>query len=145
MNVTGALLRVQKICVLGAIVMMPIVCSAFNCDERTGRIVKDNNGIEYCLSLNAMNWWTALGWCQSIGGTLVEYPSDCQCVNDECPRSSCPAFHGIGANYIWTKTPSLDDGAYSIALSNGMVCYSNNPGCGHAAKRTYSLGHALCK
>ena len=121
------------------------VQAGFDCDERYGQIIKGNNGIEYCRSNRTMNWWTAVGWCQEIGGTLISYPSDCQHNNDTSPNSVCPNLkNDINIGYIWTNTPSLDNGAYAIHTTYDWICTANSATCGHVSKRTHT-NYALCK
>ena len=82
-----------------------------------------NNGQEYCISRRQMNWWTALGWCQKIGMTMVSYPADCNCEGQNCPShdTTCPNFYNTGTTHIHTSTP-LDAGTIaSIDLTNGTV------------------------
>ena len=86
------ILGIKTACLFGYLMMSLTAHAELNCDPRSGKIIQANNKKEYCISLNTMNWWTSLGWCESIGGTLLEYPKDCQCDNDECLRTDCPAL-----------------------------------------------------
>ena len=108
-----------------------------SCANGSGFVVMGNNGTEYCQSKKGMNWWTAIGWCQSIGKKLVEYPMDCQCVGVKCPTKmlACPNFKGDFADYVWTATPAGSNTSYIIYPAGGSI---SNP------DRT-RMSAALCK
>ena len=111
---------------------------ATECTKANGTEIKGNNGTVYCKSNRAMNWWTALGWCQSIGKTSFRYPEDCRCVGTGCPETTanCPNLAGVGGNeHIWTSTPSGPSSAYYVNLSSGYI--PNN-------YRYYGNPYALC-
>ena len=97
------------------------------CTKSYGKIVVANNGQEYCMSKNKMNWWTALGWCQTMGRTHIRYPLDCNCFGDNCPLSGaqCPNFLGVIYD-CWTATRYNSENSYRIGLNGGMI-YTNSP------------------
>ena len=78
------------------------------CANRAGILVVGNNGTQYCMSRIAMNWWTAIGWCQTIGMRPFHYPTDCSCVGDNCPIATCPNISFGGNNtYLWSNSGLL--------------------------------------
>ena len=96
--------------------------AALNCEDVLGSPLKTNNGTVYCMSKNRMNWWTALGWCQTIGKRMFHYPDDCFCIGDTCPTTGtqCPNLKGLGGMIgIWSDTPKEASSAYAIALNSG--------------------------
>ena len=105
-----------------AILIISTQAMATECTKANGTEIKGNNGVVYCKSNRAMNWWTALAWCQTIGKTAIRYPEDCRCVGTGCPETTanCPNLAGVGGNeHIWTSTPSGPSNAYDVNLSSG--------------------------
>lgn len=96
---------------------------AITCEEANGFIMKGNNGVEYCVSNNYMNWWTAIGWCQIIGKTMIQYPKDCSCAGEGCPKGvPCPNFAGMDKTLrIWTSTAIKETEAIDIETSGAGV------------------------
>ena len=98
------------------------------CANGAGIVITGNNGTDYCMSNNNMNWWTALAWCQTIGKTAIRYPEDCSCVGENCLKVQCPNFANMKKAWrIWTATPCDKDGsgqacAYDIETSvSGVI------------------------
>ena len=111
------------LCLMGVIIGFSLSVSAqtTTCAKGAGTVIKGNDGTEYCLSKMKMNWWTALGWCQSIGKALIQYPSDCRCDGDNCPTEmvGCPNLKGVGDGCVWTSTPFGGSDVYNINLATG--------------------------
>lgn len=133
----------KKIILICTLLITSTTALAIDCKQANGITITGNNETTYCLSNNKMNWWTALGWCQSIGKTMFHYPNDCICNTEKCPEtaSECPNLKGIGTDEIWSSTPSVDTGAYSILLQSGKLNRQLHAGFG---TRSGSL-KALCK
>ena len=94
------------------------------CANGAGIVITGNNGTDYCMSNNNMNWWTALAWCQTIGKTAIRYPEDCSCVGENCLKVQCPNFANMQKAWrIWTATPCGDGTcAYDIETSvSGVI------------------------
>lgn len=110
------------------VLMISISVEAIECEKGGGITVKGNNGTYYCYSKNKMNWWTGLGWCQSIGKKMIHYPEDCRCVGAECPEEMvlCPNLKAIGISYVWTSTPFGEDYAYYIKSAQGGIATDSN-------------------
>lgn len=129
------------LCLMGVIIGFSLSVSAqtTTCAKGAGTVIKGNDGTEYCFSKNGMNWWTALGWCQAIGKTLIQYPSDCRCDGDNCPTEmvKCPNLKGIAqSNINWTSTPYDEKSIYTINFNHGGP---------DTFSRTSQQGRALCK
>lgn len=124
-----------------AILMLSTPAFSIDCAEANGITLKGNNGTStYCRSrLPMKNWWSALGWCQSIGQRPVHPIEDCACTGEKCPTavSACPNLHGIGeAANVWTGSPHKTGNAYLIGIHDGNVS---------SATRIGSSSFALCK
>ena len=50
-----------------AILMMSVTANACG-----GITIKGNSGADYCLSKQAMNWYSAYAWCKDQGMELID-------------------------------------------------------------------------
>ena len=90
------------------------VASAETCEG--GSLQTGENGHVYCLSNNAMNWWTAYTWCQTQGRHLVTM------------YEVCPTWDGAGSNcnlstfisdpYMWSATALGNNQAFRFDKSS---------------------------
>ena len=122
----GSLMK--QLILLTAILIISTQAMAIECTKANGTEIKGNNGTVYCKSNRAMTWWTALGWCQTIGKTPFRYPEDCRCVGTGCPETTanCPNLVGVGGSEnIWTSTPSGISNAHLVSLSSGNIGGNN--------------------
>ena len=134
----------KKKMILGLVCLLS--CGTMAQDIRTcglqgaGNTVIANNGQEYCISRRQMNWWTALGWCQKIGMTMVSYPADCNCEGQNCPShdTRCPNFYNTGNIHIHTSTPLDAETTAVIDLTDGSF-----PSYGYRWRHLHR--YALCK
>lgn len=113
-----------------------------SCANGAGTLIQGHNKTDYCLSHNSMNWWTALGWCQTIGKKMIHYPTDCSCSGDHCPTtmSNCPNLSQISSHIAWVSTPYPDGNAAYIELATGKLT------TGRRRNDTYGRStRALCK
>lgn len=88
------------------------------CADRAGKIFVSNNGTRYCMSPMAMNWWTAIGWCQSIGMELIDAVKDCQYIGETCPSfEPCPNF-AIEDMYhsVWSASVANTSTAWIVII-----------------------------
>ena len=118
----------KKLILLIMALLISAQAMATECTKVNGTEITSNNGTVYCKSNRTMNWWTALGWCQTIGKTPFRYPEDCRCIGMGCPEttSACPNLAGVeGYGYIWTATPrNLNPTTiYTTVLSSGSLGY----------------------
>ena len=130
----------KKLILLIMALLISAQAMAISCQDAGGLEIKGNNGTVYCKSNQAMNWWTAMAWCEKIGKTPFSYPKDCACETSDgipCPETTagCPNLAGVGGN-IWTSTPFDTSYAYAVNLSSGNVYYSH--------RYNYADYYALC-
>jgi hypothetical protein len=125
----------KKIILIGAILMIPTASFAIDCAKANGTLIYGNDGTTYCKSNRTMNWWTALGWCKSIGMQPFEFPKNCSCTTEKCPtkEAGCSSLSGISTDEVWSSTPSVNTGAYSINLATGNVNHQIHMGFGSRA------------
>lgn len=111
------------------------------CANGAGTIIIGKNKTQYCMSKRSLNWWTALGWCQSIGKQLISYPNACSCPESICPEilSNCPNLTGVADTIVWTSTLNGPKSAILISLSIGQIIAERNN-----FPRDYAIGKALC-
>ena len=133
----------KNLVIICVILMMPFVVLAGEnetqtCANGSGTVIEGNDGTKFCKSNRVMNWWTALGWCQSIGKTMMRYPADCRCLGDGCPtiESKCPNLTGISNVTVWSSTPASRGYAFHVSLSNGNV---DGQSCSYLTYGHYAL------
>jgi len=83
------------------------------------------NGMNFCRGPVAMNWFSAMIWCQSIGHKVASWANACPGM----PTGSAPCanLNGVGSGYGWTGTSTNEQQALTIELSNGGVLgYNRN-------------------
>ena len=96
------------------------------CANRAGILVVGNNEIQYCMSRISMNWWTAIGWCQSIGMRPFNYSKDCSCTGENCPISPCPNIAFNHNNYyLWSGTSKGSTAITFPTITGAVANYSN--------------------
>ena len=100
--------------------------------QRTGR----SGNIEYCLSSQTMNWWSANSWCDAVGGTLFDIAADCSLG---AAGYICPQIRGMGfpVGYLWTKNVMVD--------GNAIVLHSSADTIYKYSKKELSNVKALCR
>ncbi len=126
-----------------AILMVSTVANACG-----GITVKGNSGATYCLSKQAMNWYSAYAWCHDQGMSLIDIESVCKNYNS-CPEltlSSEQKKHitdNGGIFYVvWTNTPSKVTNAFHISLTDGSIDGNRHASSSYSNPSTY--GCALC-
>ena len=124
-----------------SILMGASVAIAEDCANGAGTIITGNNGTSYCKSKNAMNWWTAINWCKTIGMQPITYPSDCHCFGSNCTTMKpCPNFVKNNG-WVWTGTPIGQNAAWTIDIASGEVYH---PGV-HALTLRQNKHKIICK
>lgn len=88
------------------------VTSPASCVNYAG--VEQCNGHTFCKSNRQMNWWSAINWCQSNGGTLASYTN--VCPNTEINKN-CPNRPGTS---LWLKE-SAGGGSAFLVFWNGAL------------------------
>jgi len=82
------------------------------------------NGKRFCLSGNAMNWWSNFTWCESIGGRLASFSSLCPGIqtNINTSTGACPNLVNVATNK-WgnSNLGKGSDYAFSINLGSGAI------------------------
>jgi len=135
---------------LGLMITMPSFARwGTNCTNNGGTIIKANeygndqgnlcnnpndanstnncNGLEFCMSGQNMNWWSAFTWCESIGGVLARF--DHLCPNTQMIKhgtqpgsGACPNLKGVGPNaWGWSSTGIDNCQAFDVNVSTGAV------------------------
>ena len=127
-----------------------------NCTKRGGRIVVANtlsedkgglchsadecNGKDFCVAQKAMNWWSALTWCQSHGGQLANMASLCpnsQLVNDGCRGGyMCPNLKGAanfpsaqGYTGVFSRTvQGTNNAAWGVYYTGSLCLFGRTDG-----------------
>ena len=119
-----------------AILMMSVTANACG-----GITIKGNSGADYCLSKQAMNWYSAYAWCKDQGMELIDLDSVCK-SSTSCSElklsddeQSNITDKGGAVDAVWMDTSANPYAAFRIFLSSGDIQY------GHF--RTNS-GYALC-
>ena len=102
------------------------------CANGKGELWLDNDGITtYCRSSKiSMNWWSAVAWCEAIGGRLID-------INKDCSNTGCEKYGFIGAYTIWTSNSKDDANAFQYGGWSGIK----------AAAKTQASGgnlHTFC-
>ena len=107
-----------------------------------GITIKGNSGASYCLSKQAMNWYSAYAWCDGQGMKLIDLNSVCKSYNS-CPELKLSddekkhiTDNGGIVNWVWTNT-SGSSNAFNVNFGPGNI---TQPLYG----RTNSYGYALC-
>jgi len=83
------------------------------------------NGQTFCVSNQNINWWSAVLWCQSNGGTLADLETLCpgiRSTGDNPSADACPNFTSKG--WLWTNV-QRNKGSH-IVLRNGQVSSGDN-------------------
>ena len=124
----------KQLILLTTVLLISVEAMAIECTKANGTEIMGKNDTVYCKSNQAMNWWTALGWCQAIGKTPFRYPQDCSCVGERCYVTTvdCPNLEGVGDNInIWTAIPHDSSWAYRVNLSSGNFTFGGTDGRNH--------------
>ena len=107
-------------CVGGTEITTNTSATNSSCIRATG--VNSCNGMRVCISNRSMNWWSAMAWCQSNGGTLIS-------MENAHPNSSlsesCENFRSLpGFSSGWTsKIAPNSSCAYAVQSDTNRVCY----------------------
>ena len=107
---------------------------------------KDNcNGMEFCMSNNVMNWWSAFTWCESIGGQHATFAHMCPTTKpyqNRTTRGYCANLTTLSeTNYfVWSSMGEGKAKAFDVELETGYV---GNDGAYRNSK--YQLFHAFCE
>lgn len=133
-----------------------------NCTNKGGTIVKTNeydpndpskdkggycatypdqcNGMEFCVSNKAMNWWSAITWCEAHGGKLASFASLCPntVLRDDRYTVACYNIANIRSNSLSNRfhtrtTQGLSASQNWIVVPNGVVGPHNRKGEDHTA------------
>ncbi|MGN0919853.1 MAG: hypothetical protein ACI4OR_03770, partial [Alphaproteobacteria bacterium] len=128
------------ICALALMLGLSTPVMAEPCANGAGTVINGADGkTTYCKSNIAMNWWSALAWCDAAGMSLISL-EECNGKDGAFAgtgESNCPNLAGVaGNNWVWTTSVSSANSAYCVVLSSGAVNYS---------VRNYSFSYALCK
>jgi len=98
------------------------------------------NGLNFCRSVNvAMNWWSAVIWCRSLGRELVDLET--ACPKGLASSGTCANLKGRvsagGQNwYTWTSTPFSATHSYMISSGTSI---------GNLTRDKRSEVKAMCK
>ena len=101
-------------------------------------------GHKYCASNNAMNWWNAVSWCDTLGRKLFNL-NDCECSSatancNENGKPICPELMKVGSKQIWTSSFQRAGYVHEVTLYGGEVSPWGYPEL--SRKQGY---YALCK
>ncbi|MGN0919677.1 MAG: hypothetical protein ACI4OR_02845 [Alphaproteobacteria bacterium] len=128
------------ICALALMLGLSTPVMADPCANGAGTVINGADGkTTYCKSNIAMNWWSALAWCDAAGMSLISL-EECNGKDGAFAgtgESNCPNLTGVGgSNWVWTTSVPSANSAYIVNLSSGAVSYYGD--------RSGSL-YALCK
>ena len=102
-------------------------CTATTCNEKT-----------FCVSQNAMNWWSAMAWCKANGLQLASVESLCPGV--QLGTDACPNWKGLVGN-SWTRSVCNGDGTWIASFRGGGTSCE---GMRHASDY-FGLLYAVCE
>lgn len=74
------------------------------CSDGSGTLVTGKDGTEYCKSNQSMNWWSAITWCDAVGGKLIDQKEYDNLENIE--------------SFVWTISLADEANAYVFNFEN---------------------------
>ena len=90
------------------------------------------NGRNFCRSNIAMNWWSALIWCKSIGRKLTDIENacpnglssggNCANLNSRLGRDAWFATPGSSGKVYWYGANKLQSPGYTTSLTQVAFC-----------------------
>ena len=107
-------------------------------DPNNPDLTNNCNGMEFCMSNNAMNWWSAFTWCESVGGILVSFEEMCP-GTQRLQDVSCPNLKGAGFPWCHSSTGLGDQ--YNLIAKSDVT--ASNISAGNT--RFKAKARALCK
>ena len=110
-----------------AILMMSVTANACG-----GITIKGNSGADYCLSKQAMNWYSAYAWCKDQGMELIDLGSVCKTNKSDCLELMLSSDeqnnikeNGVTVDWVWTNMSSSAPRVYYVHLALGDI--ADNP------------------
>ena len=96
-------------------------------------------GQNFCKSNVAMNWFSAVIWCQSIGRQLADIETACpKGLSSGTTCANLKGYCGTGGDACWTSSPCGQKSAYQVESRYTIWCDD------YWIPRT-SVTRALCK
>ena len=87
-------------------------------DSNDSSVTNNCNGKRFCVSGNAMNWWSTFTWCEAVGGHIVSFES-------ACPNTQ--ALYYTAAGFCANLTGALNAGVWGNILTASGVPYTFQP------------------
>ncbi len=129
--------QTQAACNGGTTVDAHTTASNASCANKNGTVC---NGETFCVSNNAMNWWSAMAWCKANGMQLASVESLCPATGKSGNGDEvCQNLTGrLDVGNLWTRTILDEKRALQVAKGYDKIYSGDRSGDGWGAYGLYA-------
>ncbi len=96
------------------------------CADGQGDLLTTRDNIQYCKSKMAVNWWSAIAWCKSLGKELITL-DDCLEKTSSGLKVQCPHLYQIGSTAtVWTQNVPTSSNYIACQVKKGKSSHFLN-------------------